>query len=58
MEHGKGRLVNMIVKLSIIEAVESETGNKDLAFKVYNLIKFQRFTELDEEQFNLLNLIY
>lgn len=47
-----------MLKSSIIEAVEYETGNKDLAFKVYNLVKFQRFTELDEEQFNLLNLIY
>jgi len=47
-----------MLKSSIIETVEYETGNKDLAFKVYNLVKFQRFTELDEEQFNLLNLIY
>ena len=44
-----------MLKSSIIEAVESETGNKDLAFKVYNLIKFQRFTELiDEDEFNTL----
>lgn len=44
-----------MLKNSIIEAVESETGNKDLVFKVYNLIKFQRFTELiDEDEFNTL----
>ena len=45
-----------MLKSSIIEAVESETGNKDLAFKVYNLMKFQRFTELEELEldFNIL----
>ena len=47
--------ISKMLKNSIIEAVESETGNKDLAFKVYNLIKFQRFTELiDEDEFNTL----
>jgi len=44
-----------MIRVAIIEAVERETGNKDLAFKVYNLIKFQRFTELiDEDEFNTL----
>lgn len=44
-----------MLKSSIIETVEYETGNKDLAFKVYNLIKFQQFTELiDEDEFNTL----
>ena len=42
-----------MLKNSVIEAVESETGDVETAFKVFNLIKFQRFTELDEEQFDI-----
>lgn len=46
------------MKYSIIEALEETLEDKEVAFRIANLVKFQRFTELDEEQFNLLNLIY
>ncbi len=44
-----------MVRFSIVDAVKEATQDEEMAFRVYNLIKFQRFTELiDEDEFNTL----
>jgi len=36
------------MKYSIIEALEETLEDKEVAFRIANLVKFQRFTELEE----------
>lgn len=42
-----------MLKNSIIEAIEEFTQDEELAFKVFNLVKFQRFTEMEEVDLDL-----
>jgi len=43
------------MKYSIIEALKEATNDVELAFRIANLVKPQRFTELiDEDEFNTL----
>ena len=38
---------------SIVEALKEATNDIELAFRIASLVKPQRFTELDEEQFDI-----
>jgi len=42
------------MKYSIIEALKEATNDVELAFRIANLVKPQRFTELEDEEFNTL----
>ena len=43
------------MKYSIIEALKEATNDVELAFRIANLVKPQRFTELiDEDEFNII----
>ena len=44
-----------MIKISIVEVIAEATQDEEMAFRVYNLVKPQRFTELiDEDEFNTL----
>jgi hypothetical protein len=44
-----------MLKYQVIEAVKEATNDVELAFRIANLVKPLRFTELeDEEEFNTL----
>jgi len=44
------------MKYSIIEALEETLEDKEVAFRIANLVKFQKFTEMkDVDEVDVLN---
>ena len=37
-----------MVRNRIVEAIQEATGNAEIAFKIFSIVKFQKFTEMKD----------
>jgi len=45
-----------MVRNRIVEAIQEATGNAEIAFKIFSIVKFQKFTEMkDVDEVDVLN---